>query len=479
MRNILLIIVLALNALAGQCQNGSDKPTNVLFIAVDDLRPNTSAYGDSVAITPSMDKLASEGVLFGRAYCQVAVCGPSRSSILTGMYPDQIGVTDLVTHFRKNRPNLVTLPQIFKKNGFHSATIGKIFHGQKWAQDSVSVTRPPLLYQGIKKEQYILPENRTGKKATATEMAEVADTAYWDGKIANHAIETLKEFKESGDPFFLGVGFMKPHLPFSAPKKYWDMYDRDKVCQLENRDRPIGAPELAFHNSNELRGYTDIGQGEISYEKEKELWHGYYAATSFTDTQIGKVLKSLESLGMKDNTLIVLWGDHGYHLGEQGFWCKSSNYELDARVPLIFSHPKLPQDKQVSSIVELVDVYPTIIDVCDIQAQTPLSGRSLVGLMEGNTENWSNYAFNQFGRPYGAALHGEGLSHMGYSVRSDQFRLTLWFNTINDEIEERELYDMGEGIELENISGNAEYKKVEESLSTLLIDFRNQKYIVK
>ena len=151
MRNILLIIVLALNALAGQCQNGSDKPTNVLFIAVDDLRPNTSTYGDSVAITPSMDKLASEGVLFGRAYCQVAVCGPSRSSILTGMYPDQIGVTDLVTHFRKNRPNLVTLPQIFKKNGFHSATIGKIFQGQKWAQDSVSVTRPPLLYQGIKK----------------------------------------------------------------------------------------------------------------------------------------------------------------------------------------------------------------------------------------------------------------------------------------------------------------------------------------
>ena len=184
---------------------------------------------------------------------------------------------------------------------------------------------------------------------------------------------------------------------------------------------------MPFTIQMNLRGYTDIGQGEISYEKEKKLWHGYYAATSFTDTQIGKVLKSL---GMKDNTLIVLWGDHGYHLGEQGFWCKSSNYELNARVPLIFSHPKLPQDKQVSSIVELVDVYPTIIDVCDIQAQTPLSGRSLVGLMEGNTENWSNYAFNQFGRPYGAALHGEGLSHMGYSVRSDQFRLTLWFNTI-------------------------------------------------
>jgi len=209
------------------------------------------------------------------------------------------------------------------------------------------------------------------------------------------------------------------------------------------------------------------------------LWHGYYAATTYTDTQIGKVLGALEKLGMKDNTLIVLWGDHGYHLGEQGFWCKSSNFELDARVPLIFSYPKSSKNKRVDSIVELVDVYPTIRDICNLQSQTFLSGGSLKGLMEGNLENWPNYAFNQFGRPYSGALGGKGLTHMGYSVRSDQHRLTLWFNHESGEIDERELYDMKEGIERENISGNAEHKELEESLSTFLIDFRNQKYMVK
>lgn len=455
------------------------KPMNVLFIAVDDLRPNIGAYGDKVGLTPNMDKLANEGVLFSRAYCQMAICGPSRSSILTGMYPDQIGVINMSTHFRKKQPDVVTLPQIFKQNGYHSVAIGKVFHARPFAQDTVSLTRPPILNLGVKIEQYELPENRTGGKAAATEMAEVSDTAYWDGKIANHAIEALKEFKASGESFFLSVGFMKPHLPFNAPKKYWDMYDREEVLQLKNRDRPAGAPDLAFHNSNELRGYTDIGQGEISKEKEKELWHGYYASTTYSDYQIGKVLKALDSLGLKDNTLVVLWGDHGYHLGEQGFWCKSSNYELDARVPLIISNPKLPKGKRINQIVELVDVYPTIIDICNIQQETPLSGASLVDVIEGSKKAWSNVAFNQFGRPYDAVAGRKNLTHMGYSVRSDRYRLTLWFNQISGEIDERELYEMSEGIEKINISGEIEYKQIEDKLTTLLLDFKNQNYITK
>ena len=450
--------------------------TNVLFIAVDDLRTNIGAYGDSIAITPNINKLSYSGLTFEKAYCQMAVCGPSRSSVLTGMYPDQIGVTDLNTHFRIKQPNVVTLPQIFKINGYKTLTIGKIFHGRKSAQDSISLTSPSILNLGIKKEQYLLAKNRTGKKAYATEAVDTLDEGYWDGKIARHAVNALKKFKNSGEPFFLGVGFMKPHLPFSAPKKYWDKYIKKNVFGLINRSRPIGAPSIAFHNSNELRGYTDIGDGIISLEKEKELWHGYYASTTYTDFQIGKVINALDSLNMRDNTLIIFWSDHGYHLGEQGFWCKSSNYELDVRVPLIISHPSLPV-KRIDQIVELVDIYPTIIDFCNIGEKTPLSGKSLINITGKSKTKWSNYAFNQFGRPYEAALSGKGMTHEGYSVRDKKFRLTLWFNYKNGEIEERELYYMNEGIEKKNISGQKKYQNIEEKLTQLVVDHKNQKYL--
>jgi iduronate 2-sulfatase len=458
---------------------GIEAPLNVLFIAIDDLRPNIGVYGDSIAITPNLNKLANEGTKFNRAYCQVAVCSPSRASLLTGLYPDQIGVTDLVTNFRIKRPDVVTLPQIFKNNGYQSVIIGKIFHGSKMHQDDVSLTKPPILSFAVRKEQYVLAKNRTGEKATSTEVSMVSDSAYWDGKIANEAIKELKRFKESGDPFFLSVGFMKPHLPFSAPKKYWDMYNRNTVVQLKNRDRPIGAPEIAFHNSNELRGYTDIGNAEISKEKEKELWHGYYASITYVDYQLGKVLDALDRLGLKENTLIVLWGDHGYHLGEQSLWCKSTNYELAARVPLIICNPKMAKGKQINEIVELVDLYPTIIDMCNIQNEKPLSGGSLVNIMKGNNQKWTNLAFNQFGRPYSAAIGGGDLKHMGYSVRSDKFRLTLWFNQISGEIDEREFYEMSEGIEKINISGRSEYNEIENHLTEILIGYKNQNYIKK
>ena len=411
-----LLLGFVINSCTENVINKNHTQTNVLFIAVDDLRTNIGAYGDSIAITPNIDKLSRRGLTFNRAYCQMAVCGPSRSSVLTGMYPDQIGVTDLNTHFRIKQPNVVTLPQIFKINGYKALTIGKIFHARKSAQDSISLSSPPILNLGIKKEQYLLAKNRTGKKADAIEAVDTIDEGYWDGKIAKHAVNALKNFKNSGEPFFLGVGFMKPHLPFSAPKKYWAKYNRERDFILRNRNRPIGAPSIAFHDSNELRGYTDIGRNIISLKKEKQLWHGYYASTTYTDYQIGRVISALDSLNMRDNTLIIFWSDHGYHLGEQGFWCKSSNYELDVRVPLIISHPSIPV-KRINQIVELVDIYPTIIDFCKIEEKTPLSGKSLLNLIDKNKTKWTNYAFNQFGRPYEAALSGKGKTHEGYSVR--------------------------------------------------------------
>ena len=479
MNNLLfksLLLGFVLNSCSENARNKNHIQTNVLFIAVDDLRTNIGAYGDTIAITPNIDKLSHKGLTFDRAYCQMAVCGPSRSSVLTGMYPDQIGVTDLNTHFRIKQPKVVTLPQIFKMNGYKALTIGKIFHARKSAQDSISLSSPPILNLGIKKEQYLMAKNRTGEKADATEAVDTLDEGYWDGKIAKHAVNALKNFKNSGEPFFLGVGFMKPHLPFSAPKIYWAKYNRERDFILRNRNRPIGAPNIAFHHSNELRGYTDIGSNEISLKKEKQLWHGYYASTTYTDYQIGKVISALDSLNMRDNTLIVFWSDHGYHLGEQGFWCKSSNYELDVRVPLIISHPSIPV-KRIGQIVELVDIYPTIIDFCKIEEKTPLSGQSLLNLIGKNKSKWINYAFNQFGRPYEAALNGKGKKYEGYSVRGKKFRLTLWFNYINGKIEKRELYDMSEGIEKKNISGEKVYKEVEEELTRLVLNYKKQKYL--
>lgn len=450
---------------------------NVLFLLVDDLRPNLHCYGDAVAITPNMDRLAARGVLFRRAYCQQAVCSPSRTSMLTGLRPDETGVHDLRTHFRENGPDIVTLPQAFKEQGYFTASVGKVFHNSKRTLDPVSWTREISPFSG---NTYVLPQNRMGGggKKDATERADVPDTAYADGRIADDAIGLLDQAAALEKPFFLAVGFKKPHAPFCAPERYWKMYDRSAFA-VTSRSRPEASPALAFHGWEELRGYADVPDtGNLTGEQECGLIHGYYACISYVDAQIGKVMDRLEALGLADKTIVVLWGDHGYHLGEQDLWCKSTNFELDTRVPLIVAAPGMHGNGHTTNaIVESVDIFPTLTALCGIRAPEPLSGISLRPLLDNPSATWSFSAFSQFTRPYGAVHDSGRASYMGYSVRTDGWRCTYWYDVTADTLAERELYRISdEGVETENIASNANVRQTEAVLAKLIDDYRLGRY---
>jgi iduronate 2-sulfatase len=443
---IFLAAMLVIPLLGSGCSSqdtGKDKKQqyNVLFIAVDDLRPDLGCYGDPVAVTPNIDRLAKEGMLFSRAYCQQAVCGPSRASIMTGMRPDFLRVWDLNTHFRENVPDVVTLPQYFKNNGYHAREIGKIYHDPLKAKDPQSWSGPSVWHvtQSGRRHKYVLEENCTGKmKGASTEMADVPDSSYIDGKVCDAAIKMLNEVRDSS--FFLAVGFRRPHLPFSSPAKYWDLYKPEEIPPVKNPLPPAGVPEIALHNWKELRGYTDMPDiGDVGPEDALRLRWGYYAAISYIDAQIGKLVDELKRLDLYSSTVIVLWSDHGYHLGEHNLWCKITNFELDTRVPLIISLPGKKNDgARTDAIVELVDLYPTLADVCGLGIPGGLGGKSLKPLLEEPEAEWDKPAISQFPRP---GYYSEKPEFMGYSMRTDQYRYTKWIRIETGETFAKELYD--------------------------------------
>ncbi|HTF21014.1 MAG TPA: sulfatase [Chryseolinea sp.] len=472
---LVIITFLFLTPLTASSQPPPKKP-NVLFILVDDLRPALGCYGDPLAHSPNIDALAARSISFTRAYTQQAVCSPSRTALLTGLRPDETGVYNLETHFRERLPDATTLPQLFKAGGYNVVGLGKVFHTNKSTLDSVSWTRVVPDYGNI---TYVLPENPMGKgKQKATEEADVNDEAYEDGRIAKGAVEALEQLAQSEQPFFLAVGFRKPHSPYSSPKKYWDLYERSSF-QVTHRERPTGAPELAFHQNQELRGYRDIGTAEIiPQEKEREVLHGYYACVSYIDAQIGKVMSQLKSLNLLDNTIIVLWGDHGYHLGEQGQWCKSTNFELATRIPLIVSYPGMPKKGTKSdAIVETVDIYPTLADLCDLKPQGKLSGTSFKEILDRPQRTGDFVAFSQFVRPYNAINKQNARTHMGYSVRKGEWRCTYWYD-VQSNLVERELYRLkrGEKSETANLAGQPAYKTIEQELAGLIDTYRRGQY---
>lgn len=428
---------------------------NIIFIAVDDLRPQLGCYGDKIVQSPNIDKLAGSGVLFNRAYCQQAVCSPSRTSLMTGKRPNTSKVWDLKTHFRNTIPDVVTLPQYFKNNGYHTQCIGKIYHDPAAAQDSLSWSVPEIAAVTKREGKYVLPANlQRSSKAAATEHADVPDNAYIDGQVADEALEVLRKIKDK--PFFLAVGFRRPHLPFSAPKKYWDIYDRKNIALPIQRTPAPNVPAYAIHNNEELKGYSDIGSDNvITDSKMQELLHGYYAAISYTDAQIGKLLAELDRLNLTSNTIIVLWSDHGFHLGEKGLWAKTTNYELDTRVPLIITAPGKGRGVRSNELVELVDLYPTLADLGGLPVPGELEGTSLVPLLTKPDQSWKSAVFSQFPRPW--QYKGEPET-MGYAIRTDRYRYVEWRNFKTDEVKATELYDHqndpGEVNNIANISAN-------------------------
>lgn len=389
---------------------------NVLFIAVDDLRPELGCYGVKEIESPNIDAFAKSGLLFNRAYCQQAVCSPSRTSLLTGRRPDTTKIYDLNTHFRETIPDAVTLPEHFKNNGYFAQSFGKIYHGG--LDDPKSWSAPSFGAAGDGKSLKHGPGKKGAKpiKGVAFSSPDVADNELTDGQTADAAIKAMREVKDK--PFFLAIGFIRPHLPFTAPKKYWDMYRDEDIKLAKNPFPPKDVFAKALTDFGELRGYSNIpDHGPISEELARELKHGYYAATSYTDAQIGRVLDELQNLGLREKTIVILWGDHGWQLGEHGTWCKHTNFEIATRAPLLISTPgQKKRGAKTDALVEFVDIYPTLCELAGLPLTDGLEGKSFAPLIANPKLKWKAAAFSQY--PRGKL--------MGRSMRTDRYRYTEW-----------------------------------------------------
>ena len=415
----------------------AEQRPNVLFIAVDDLRTSLGCYGDKLVKSPNIDRFAATARRFEHAYTQQAVCGPSRTSLLTGRLPDNTRVWHNRNLFRDTCPDLVTLPQLFKNHGYQALAMGKIFSGDERELDPVSWSEPEILKRPGWRN-YALREDTGKGKGAAYEAAEVPDDGYSDGKLATLAVGTLEKLKEKNEPFFLAVGFFKPHLPFNAPKKYWDLYD-PAVFALPEQARVKGAPEIAYHTHRELGGYKDVPEDErVSAAQARTLRHGYYACVSYVDAQVGRLLDALRQLGLEQNTIVVLWGDHGWSLGEKDRWCKATNFERDTRVPLMVRVPGMAKPGvPTEALIETVDIYPTLASLTDLTAPADLDGRSFVPVLQDPAARGRDVAFSQFNRPW----KPDSFASMGYTLRTATQRYTRWVEWPSRKTITEEFYD--------------------------------------
>ena len=481
---------------------------NILMIAVDDLKPLLSHYGHTEMHTPNFDRLAKMGVSFTNANVQYAVCGPSRASVMTGANPDKTKVWDLHTNFRESAPNLISMPEHLINQGYETTGVGKIFHhgstspGHDEKSWSIPHTVPTdfdpkygtpafnfyqnpetkaamvelekeAIKKGIKRTRgYVLKRLRP-----STEAVDVSDEAYLEGLYTKTALKKLDKLLAIGKPFFLGVGYQKPHLPFIAPKKYWDLYKRENIDLAKFRDLSDGTPNIAYHSFGELRAYSDIDSSlsfgnQLPEAKQRELIHGYMAGISYVDAQIGKLLDAFEEKGILDDTVIVLWGDHGYHLGDHTLWCKHSNFEQATHIPFMFASPGLVKNKMVNNPVNLVDLFPTVFDLANVKQAEQTDGKSLIPLLDNdaNTTIDVDYAISQYGR-------GNNKDKMGYSIRTERYRYTEWHDNnyrsydaySNDNIIGVELYDYEKDpLETRNLVKDPTYATAREQLKNML-----------
>lgn len=467
-------------------QAAEPKPVNaknILFLISDDLRPELGCYGNDVIQSPNIDRLAQRGMVFNRAYCQQAVCSPSRSSVMTGVRPDTNRVWNLTTHFRDAMPDVVTLPQCFKNQGFATQGLGKIYHGSLLDPPSWSVERQEKEKKKKKKRKDAASLSNSNGTRLVVQNAPVVESVPLtstdrgqafrktddppngggEGELADEAIAALREFKKGDQPFFLGVGFHKPHLPFNVPKHYWDLYDPEEIPEATNPFLPVGAPDFALVEKPEMWNYSGVPDtADLPKEYAKQLKHGYYAAVSYMDAQMGRVLDELEKLELAEDTIVVLWGDHGWKLGEHKRWAKHSNVEDDARAPLIISVPRMKQAGQsTDALVEFVDIYPSLIELAGLTMPSHLEGVSFGPLLDEPTHAWKKAAFSQYPR----TVKGKRL--MGYSMRTNRYRLTRWVaNDDHSDVVAVELYDhQNDPQENTNVASNPEYESVLQKLT--------------
>ncbi len=406
---------------AATSNSSAKKQLNVLFIAVDDMNNDLGCYGHELVKSPNIDRLARQGVKFDRAYCQFPLCSPSRSSLMTGLRPDTTRVFDLQYRFRQGLPDVVTLSQCFMRNDYYTARVGKIYHYGNPGDIGTSGLDDPASWQeffnpaGRDKttlERDIINYSKTGLGSSMSLLADKTgkDEEHTDGKVATQAIELLEKHKDK--PFFLAVGFYKPHCPYVAPVKYFNLYRYDDILLPKIADGfrdTVPAPALSSTHPWPYMGVTN--------DQARECKQAYYAAISFVDAQIGRVLDSVERLGLRDNTIIVFWSDHGYQLGEHGLWMKQSCFEESCRVPLIISAPGMKTAGKASArTVELIDLYPTLADLAGIAPPKDLPGASLRTLLDDPAADWKRPAFSQVQRG----------GFPGHSVRTERWRYTEW-----------------------------------------------------
>jgi arylsulfatase A-like enzyme len=500
----------------------ASKP-NILFIAVDDLKPILGCYGNTLVKTPNIDRLAGMGTVFTKNYCQQSVCGPTRASLMTGMRPDYTKVWDLKTQMRDVNPDILTIPQHFITQGYTTSGMGKIYHPSSAIKkiDPVSWSVPYLelketdFANGLglpANAQYQKPENKAlfppkeknkekkddndeavaNKKGPSSECIDVPDNAYNDGVYALKAKEQIIKLAKKGNPFFLAVGFHKPHLPFVAPKKYWDLYNREEMPLEKFQEHSKNGVEIAYHKSGELRNYIDIPEfatlpGEdlrigLKTEKQKELIHGYYAAVSYMDAQVGILLNTLEEQGILKNTIIVLWGDHGWHLGDHDLWEKHTTFEQANRSPLIIAAPGFKPGSS-TSLSEHVDIFPTLCQLAGVAVPSNLAGKSLMPVMQNKNTEVKDFAMSQYYRNLNAEeAKKRGYKERklwGYSMRTDKYRYVMWMNDFTsekpfsaDKIYAIELYDyQKDPLETTNVADDKNYKAVADGLRSNMIGF--------
>jgi iduronate 2-sulfatase len=502
---VFLAGVLVLGVAVGDGRAGERK--NVLFIAVDDLKPLLGCYGETQIQSPRIDELAARGTVFLNAHCQQAICGPSRASLMTGMRPDHIGVWDLKTKLREVNPGIVTLPEYFRGEGYETSAVGKIYDPRNMdgraTHDAVSWSIPytagwDLRYDesrgGKPVDSHYQSEEAHGLIAEAAEQGledyaeveaflaskefhpvmefeDLPDNAYEDGAMTDRALDLMDEMAAGEKPFFLAVGLKKPHLPFVAPRKYWDLYDADAIEVHPFQEHSKDGPEEAYHDSSELRGYSPVPkEGAIPEELQKELIHAYYACVSYIDAQVGRLVDGLKERGLEEDTVIVLWGDHGWHLGDHGLWCKHSNFEQATRSPLIVAVPGMAGGERAAGPVDFVDIFPTVCDLAGLAVPEGLDGVSLRPVLEDAEATVRPYAVSQF--PRGKA--------MGYALRTDRYRYVAWLPKEGDEdiamdlsgMLASELYDYEmDAMETVNVVGDPAYEEIAGELSRLMEEY--------
>lgn len=419
-------IILFLIFLCASIAHASESKPNVLFIAIDDFRPEMTCYGSTQAKTPNIDNLASAGMVFNRAYCQVPICGASRASLMTSILPTRDRFVSFNARADLDTPDAMTLPQVFKNAGYTTLSNGKIFHNKTDTQNR-SWSEPawrPGTNPDVKDPDSKRQASKTNQLSPIIQSLDLPDDAYADGQIAARTIEQLRQLKQSGKPFFIATGFFKPHMPFYAPKKYWDLYDRDKIDIADNRHRPKNAPN-ELTGSREFLSYDLGAYDQNSEEFHRMMRHGYLACVSYVDKLTGDILAELDKLGLAENTIVVLWGDHGFHLGEHNFWGKHNTMHVATRVPLIVRAPGKKAGK-TESIVETSDIFPTLCTLASLATPRTVQGRDFSLLLEDPKKPFREVAYSRY--LIGDALitpdftytsYKGGKSQMLYDLRRD------------------------------------------------------------